>query len=89
MTQKFETVKFPEFKTTKSGYEIRAEVLSMAKDFVVNDFAMKWQGWELTVARDTKTNQVVSTVGMPTYPGLDQVLSTAEKMYEFITANKK
>jgi hypothetical protein len=27
---------------------------------------------------------MVSTVNMPEYPGLDKVLETAEKMYQFV-----
>ena len=31
-----------------------------------------------------KTNQIVTTVGMPEFPGLEKVLETAEKMYAFV-----
>jgi hypothetical protein len=43
----------------------------------------------MTSTRDEKTGQIVSTVEMPKFPGLDQVLTTAEKMYEFICASNK
>jgi hypothetical protein len=39
--------------------------------------------------RDDKTGQIVSTVGMPEFPGLDKVLETAEKMYSFVNASAK
>jgi hypothetical protein len=81
--------KMPEFKATKSGYEIRADVLAMAKDLVAQDFSVKWQGWEMTAMRDDKTGQIVTKVDMPSYPGLDQVLETAEKMYAFVTTGSK
>jgi hypothetical protein len=81
--------KMPEFKATKSGYEIRADVLAMAKDLVAQDFHVKWQGWEMTAMRDDKTGQIVTKVDMPTFPGLDQVLETAEKMYGFVTTGSK
>ena len=29
----------------KSGYEIRAQVLEMAKDFVENQFQSYWMNW--------------------------------------------
>jgi hypothetical protein len=35
---------------------------------------------------DEKTGQLVSKVAMPEFPGLDQVLATAEKMYAFVNA---
>ena len=31
-----------------------------------------------------KTGKLITTVGMPEFPGLDKVLETAEKMYEFV-----
>lgn len=79
----------PEVKFNKNGYEIRTEILGMAKDMVSQEFHMKWQGWELTSQRDEKTGQIVSKVGMPEFPGLDRVLDTAEKMYNFVNKNTK
>jgi hypothetical protein len=76
--------KMPEFKSSKSGYEIRTEILGMAKDMVTNEFHAKWQGWEVTAERDSKTGQIVTKVDMPSFPGLEQVLDTAQKMYDFV-----
>lgn len=75
-----------EVKFNKNGYEIRTEILHMAKDLVQSEYAMKFQGWELSSKRDEKTGQLVSTVNMPVFPGLDKVLETAEKMYNFVNA---
>lgn len=86
MLDKIEMPKLPEVKFGKNGYEIRTEILGLAKDLVTNDFHMKWQGWELTADRDPKTNQIVTKVGMPEFPGLDQVLDTAQRMYEFVNS---
>ncbi len=80
----FPEVKLPEVKFNKNGYEIRTEILSMAKDLVAQDFHVKFQGWELTAARDEKTGQIVNSVKMPEFPGLEKVLETAEKMYAFV-----
>ena len=74
----------PEVKFNKNGYEIRTDILDMAKSLVSEEFHVKFQGWEMTAKRDEKTNQIVSTVEMPSYPGLDKVLETAEKMYGFV-----
>lgn len=79
----------PEVKFNKNGYEIRTEILAMAKDLVGQEYAMKFQGWELSAKRDEKTGQLVTTVGMPEFPGLDKVLETAEKMYNFVNQGKK
>jgi len=83
------TPKLPEVKFSKNGYEIRTDILAMAKDLVAQDFQVKFQGWEMTATRDEKTGQIVSTVAMPTFPGLDKVLETAEKMYAFVNAGIK
>jgi hypothetical protein len=40
----------------------------------------------MTATRDEKTGQIVTKVDMPTFPGLDKVLETAEKMYAFVNA---
>ena len=85
----FETPKLPEVKFNKNGYEIRTDILGMAKSLVQDDFQAKFQGWEMTATRDEKTGQIVSKVDMPEYPGLDKVLETAEKMYSFVNSGVK
>jgi hypothetical protein len=86
---KFETPKLPEFKANKNGYEIRTEVLSMAKDLLQQEYQVKFAGWEMKAERDEKTGQLVSTVAMPEFPGLDKILETAEKMYGFVGQSTK
>ena len=85
----FETPKFPEVKFNKNGYEIRSDILAMAKDLVQTEYSMKVHGWEVTQYRDEKTGQVISKVEMPEFPGLDKVLETAEKMYSFVNQGIK
>jgi len=79
----------PEVKFNKNGYEIRTDILGMAKSLVQDDFHAKFQGWEMSAAKDEKTGQIVTTVGMPQFPGLEKVLETAEKMYEFVSTGAK
>ena len=80
----FETPKLPEVKFNKNGYEIRADVLAMAKDIVMQDYQVKFAGWQMTAAKDEKTGQLVSTVTLPEFPGMDKILEAAEKMYSFV-----
>jgi hypothetical protein len=80
----FETPKLPEVKFNKNGYEIRTEILKEAKSLVEMEYTMKFQGWEMSTERDEKTGQIVNTIAMPEFPGLDKVLETAEKMYSFV-----
>ena len=82
----FNTPKLPEVKFNKTGYEIRTQILEMAKDLVGQEFSSKWMGWEVTAERDDK-GVVTTKVGMPEFPGLDKVLETAEKMYAFVNSN--
>jgi hypothetical protein len=85
----FNTPKLPEVKFNKNGYEIRTDILAMAKDMVQSEYSMKFHGWEMSAERDEKTGQIVSKVNMPEFPGLDKVLETAEKMYAFVNAGVK
>lgn len=78
----YNTPKLPEVKFNKNGYEIRSDVLAMAKDIVMQEYQVKFAGWELT---SNKVNgQLVTEVAMPEFPGLDKILETAEKMYGFV-----
>jgi hypothetical protein len=43
----------------------------------------------MTATRDEKTGQIVNTVSMPEFPGLEKVLETAEKMYAFVNTGAK
>jgi hypothetical protein len=84
MSNTFNTPKLPEVKFNKNGYELRTDILDMAKSLVTEDFQVKFAGWQMTAAKDEKTGQIVSTVAMPEFPGLEKVLETAEKMYTFV-----
>ena len=85
----FETPKLPEVKFNKNGYEIRTEILGMAKDLVESEYRVAFQGWEMKAERDSKSGQIITSVAMPQFPGLDKVLETAEKMYAFVNAGIK
>ena len=85
----FNTPKLPEVKFNKNGYEIRTDILGMAKDVVMQDYQVKVQGWQMSAARDEKTGQIVTTVGMPEFPGMDKILEAAEKMYSFVNTGTK
>jgi len=84
-----ETPKLPEVKFNKNGYEIRTDILAMAKDLVAQEYTYKYQGWEMSANRDEKTGQLVTTIGMPEFPGIEKVLEAAEKMYNFVNQTTK
>lgn len=89
LNMSFETPKLPEVKFNKNGYEIRTDILAMAKDVVMQDYHVKFQGWEMTAQRDEKTGQIVTSVGMPEFPGMEKILEAAEKFYGFVNAGTK
>ena len=78
----------PEVKFNKNGYEIRTDILAMAKDLVQAEYNMKFAGWEMQQYRDEKTGQLVARVEAPEFPGLDKVLETAQKMYDFVNQSR-
>jgi hypothetical protein len=80
-----ELPKLPEVKFNRNGYEIRTEVLAMAKDLIQNEYSMKFHGWEITGEKDA-SGQIITKVAMPEFPGLDKVLEAAEKMYNFVSS---
>lgn len=79
----------PEIKFNKNGYEIRSDILGLANQLILEEYKMKFAGWEMTQYRDPETKQVISKVDMPEFPGLDKVLETAQKMYDFVNQNTK
>ena len=83
------TEAMPKVAFSKNGYEIRTDILGLAKAQVENEFNVKFQGWSMTAERDEKTGQLVTTVGMPEVPGIDKVLEAAEKMYNFVNQAAK
>ena len=79
----------PQVKVNKNGYEIRTQVLDMAKQYTEFEHSSKFAGWEQSVTRDPETGEVVTKVEMPEVPGVDKVLETAEKFYNFINNTGK
>ena len=74
----------PTVNVNKNGYEIRTQVLEMAKDHTDFQFGAKWQEWENTIKRDPETGHIVNKVKMPDVPGVNEILKTAEQFYEFV-----
>jgi len=61
----------------------------LAKQWNEFEYSQKFVGWEISQKRDKDSGQIVTTVGMPDVPGVDQVLETAEKFYNFINNSSK
>ena len=78
----------PKVQFNKNGYEIRTQVLDLAKQWSEFEYSQKFLGFETSTKRDPNSGEFVTTVGMPEVPGVDQVLETAEKFYNFINKTK-
>ena len=91
MTKQFEQMAevmksmMPQVKPNKNGYEIRTKVLEFAQGQVWQDYHAKFAGYEMAVTKEG--NEVVTKVEMPTVPGADAVLETAQKFYDFVSGN--
>jgi hypothetical protein len=79
----------PKVSFNKNGYEIRTQVLDLAKQWNEFEYTQKISGWEISQKRDKDSGHIITTVGMPAVPGVDQVLATAEKFYNFINNSNK
>jgi len=81
------TPKLPEVKFSKNGYEIRSDILALAKDAVMEEYKYKYAGWELSAEK--VDGKLVTSVGMPEFPGLDKIMEAAEKFYGFVNSGTK
>ena len=78
----------PEIKFNKNGYEIRSDILGLANKLVIEEYKAKLLGWEVSQAKDEE-GKIVTKVTAPEFPGLEKVLETAQKMYDFVNQNPK
>jgi len=76
----------PQVTVNKNGYEIRTELLGMAKDIVWSDYHAKWGQFEVSTSKEEDV--VTTSVAFPNVPGVEQVLETAEKLYDFVNQKK-
>ena len=72
----------PKVTFNKNGYEIRAQMLEMAQSQVWQDYHAKWGMFETSISKDG--GELTAKVTVPTVPGSDEVLKTAEKFYNFV-----
>ena len=79
----------PQVSFNKNGYEIRAQMLEMAQNQLWQDYHAKWGAFETKVTK--KGDEVITSVELPSVPGVDQVLEAARKFYDFVnqTGSKK
>lgn len=72
---------------SKNGYEIRAEILSLASGLLTEEYHSRYAMWEATTAPGE--NGIRDAATAPKFPQLDQVLLVAERMYAFVNKKEK
>jgi len=77
----------PEVKFNKNGYEIRTQMLEIAQNQLWQDYHSRWGQYEIVVSKD-KDNKMLTEVKMPDVPGVDKILETAQKFYDFVNMKK-
>jgi len=70
----------PDVKFNKSGFEIRSEVLGLAKEFTEFEFTSKAMGYQTAL----ENGQLSYKAEAPQVPSVDEVLETAKKFYNFV-----
>lgn len=72
----------PEVKFNKSGFEIRSEVLGLAKEFTEFEYTTKQMGYQTKL----ENGALSVKAEMPEVPTADEVLETAKKFYDFVNS---
>tara|TARA_B100001094_G_C18191648_1_gene807714 strand:+ start:5405 stop:5665 length:261 start_codon:yes stop_codon:yes gene_type:complete len=79
-----QTHKEKKMVSNKNAYEIRTEILEMAKTFVMDKFANEKANWEQSADRHPESGIILSLKDAPVYPSSKDVLTEAEKLYSFV-----
>lgn len=87
VAENMKSLTMPEVKFNKNGYEIRTQLLDIAKDVVQFEYKTKIGQMEFSAQHDVNKGQVVHRVTMPEVPGVEKVLEVAEKFNAFINTN--
>lgn len=85
----FNTPKTHEVKYNKNGYEIRADILALAKSQVENEYHAAFTKWKFGRQQDPRTGEIHDADSAPDFPGVLRVLEVAEVMYSFVNSGGK
>jgi len=78
----------PQVKVNKNGYEIRTKILEHAKDAVWQDYYARWGQYETSIKKEDGELVAKINADIPAVPGTDEILSAAQKFYDFVNNNK-
>ena len=72
----------PDVKFNKSGFEIRSEVLGLAKEFTEFEYHSKAMGYHAKLENGLLSAKAQTQ--LPEVPSADAVLENAKKFYDFV-----
>lgn len=76
-----------QFTKNKTGYEIRSDILAMAKDYVEQSYYEEIR--RLTILNGTDDTGKLLSGELPEMYDIDSILEIAEQMYTFVNQNSK
>jgi hypothetical protein len=65
---------------SKNGYEIRSDILAIAKDIRLREFDVEFEIWKL-LREENPT--------MPKFPTIDNIIETAGQLYSFVNVSTR
>lgn len=77
----FNNTRSQDVRFNKNGYEIRADILALAKSHVENDYQASLTQWKYNESRDP-----TSSVPAPEFPGVSRILEVAAQLYSFVNS---
>lgn len=73
---------------TKNAFEIRSDILALAKDYMDKQAAINIEFAKAMIAAGTASTQEIAKQVQHVY-SMDDLLKTADKMYSFVTRRDK
>ena len=71
--------------TTKNPFEIRAEILELAKDYMDKQPALNLQYWEKAMAVGKATIEEAKAANAYAPYSMDELMKKAQEMYSFVS----
>lgn len=68
----------------RSGYDIRTDILMMAKELVMKEFESDFRIYELYHMINSNDSRFEEVPSKPPFPTIDKIVDIANKMNEFV-----
>ena len=68
---------------SKTGYDIRTDILSMAKDLAISDFNARFREYELYLMLEEQ-GRFPNPPDRPAFPSIEKVIEISNSMNDFV-----